>query len=217
MPKLGGWFRPLLGIDFYNKKAVEEASKAAIKALSVLESQLTVHTYLVGERITLADFFTAALITRGFATILDKTWRSQNPAVTRWYETIINQPVFKSVYPNPVFVDEAIKYTPPKKEEKPKKEKAAPAPKAQEEEEEQPKPAPKPKHPLEALGKPEFNLEDWKRLYSNEDTRTVSYPWFLQNFKPNEFSLWLVEYKYNNELTLTFMANNLIGMDLGAR
>ena len=215
LPKFGGWYRPLLGLDPYNKKAVDDASKAALNATAVFESHLTAHTYLVGERITLADFFAAALLTRAFATVLDKEWRHKNPAVTRWYETIISQPIFKSVFPNPVFAEEAVKFTPPKKEEKPKKEKAAPAPKAAaaaaEEGEEQPKPAPKPKHPLEALGKPEFNLEDWKRLYSNEDTRTGSLPWFWEHYKPDEFSLWLVDYKYNDELKLTFMANNLIG------
>ena len=31
----------------------------------------------------------------------------------------------------------------------------------EEEEEEEEKPAPKPKHPLEALGKPTFVLDDW--------------------------------------------------------
>lgn len=213
LPRFGGWYRPLIGRDPYNKKAVEDSSKAALKNLSVLESHLTANTYLVGERLTLADIFTAGLCTRAFALLLDKEWRSKNPAVTRWYTTVINQPDFKAVFPNPVFAEETVKYVPPKKEEKPKKEKEA-APKAaapaQEEEEEEPKPEPKPKHPLEALGKPTLVLDDWKRMYSNNDTRTVAMPWFWEHFKPDEYSLWRVDYKYNNELKLTFMSNNLI-------
>ncbi|CAK42245.1 uncharacterized protein An15g00750, partial [Aspergillus niger] len=63
----------------------------------------------------------------------------------------------------------------------------------------------------EALGRSEFVLDEWKRQYSNEDTRPVALPWFWQNYKPEEYSLWSVNYKYNNELKLTFMANNLIG------
>ncbi|OJJ52641.1 hypothetical protein ASPSYDRAFT_51772 [Aspergillus sydowii CBS 593.65] len=200
----GSWFRPLLGLDGYNKKSVDDASKAALKKLSVLNTHLTANTYLVGERITLADLFTASLLTRAFATVIDKKVRTENPAVARWYQTIVAQPAFKAVVENPVLVDEAIKYTPPKKEEKPKAAAvAAPAEPAQ--------PAPKPKHPLEALGKPTFVLDDWKRTYSNEDVRTGAMPWFWQNYKADEFSLWKVSYKYNDELKLTFMANNLIG------
>ncbi|KAB8266487.1 hypothetical protein BDV30DRAFT_221836 [Aspergillus minisclerotigenes] len=207
LPHFGAWYRPLLGLDAYNKKNVEEASKVALKNISVLEKHLTANTFLVGERITLADIFAASLLTRAFATVLDKKFRSENPAVSRWFQTIVNQPYFKAVVENPVLVDEIIKYTPPKKEEKPKKE-AAPAAAAEPKPEGEQK---KPKHPLEALGKPDFILDDLKRTYSNEDTRPVALPWFWQNYKAEEYSLWKVDYKYNDELKLTFMANNLIG------
>jgi elongation factor 1-gamma len=198
-----------MGKDPYNKKNVDDAAKAALKNTDVLEKHLTSNTYLVGERVTLADIYTAALLTRAFATVLDKKFRSENPAVSRWYQTIVNQPAFKAVVEKPVLVDEIIKYTAPKKEEKPKKEAApaaAAAPAA-----EKPEGEKKPKHPLEVLGKPTLVLDDWKRTYSNEDTRPTALPWFWQNFNAEEYSLWKVDYKYDNELKLTFMANNLIG------
>ncbi|KAJ5986708.1 hypothetical protein N7451_011073 [Penicillium sp. IBT 35674x] len=207
LPRLAAWYRPLMGFEGYNKKVVDEASKAAFNTLAVLENHLTENTYLVGERITLADLFTAALLTRAFATVLDKKYREENVAFTRWYNTIINQAAFKAVFPEPKFAEECIKYTPPKKEEKPK---PAPAPAAAAEED-KPAEAPKAKHPLEALGKPTLALDEWKRQYSNNDTREVAMPWFWQNFNAEEYSLWKVDYKYNNELKLTFMANNLIG------
>ncbi|KAE8372062.1 hypothetical protein BDV26DRAFT_274917 [Aspergillus bertholletiae] len=206
LPLFGAWYRPLLGLDAYNKKNVEEASKAALKNIAILEKHLTANTFLVGERITLADIFAASVLTRAFATVLDKKFRSENPAVARWFQTIVNQPYFKAVVENPVLVEEVIKYTPPKKEEKPKKE-AAPAPAA----EPKPEGEKKPKHPLEALGKPTMVLDDLKRTYSNEDTRPVALPWFWENLKSDEYSLWKVDYKYDSELKLTFMANNLIG------
>jgi len=37
-------------------------------------------------------------------------------------------------------------------------------------------------------------------------------PWFWENYKPDEYSLYKVDYKYNEELTMTFMTSNLIGM-----
>lgn len=207
--RLSSWYSPLAGQDTYNKKAIDEAATSSLAALKVLETHLTANTYLVGERITLADIFTAGILLRGFATVLDKKWRSEYVAVTRWFTTVVNLPDFKAIVESPEFIEEAIKYTPPKKEEKPKKE--APKPAAKEEDDGEPKPEPKAKHPLEALGKPTFILDEWKRQYSNEDTRPVALPWFWQNYKPEEYSLWLVDYKYNNELKLTFMANNLIG------
>lgn len=219
---LGGWFRPLIGKDPYNKKNVEDSQKAALKAVGVLESHLLINTYLVGERVTLADLFTAGIVSRGFQFVFDKAWRAENPNVTRWFDTICNQPIYSAVADKPNYIDEAIKYVPPKKDEKPKEKKEqapkkeAAKPKAKEiepeEEEEEDKPAPKPKHPLEALPKPTLVLDDWKRKYSNEETREVALPWFWENFKPDEYSLWKVDYKYNDELTLTFMTSNLIGM-----
>ncbi|KAL2432501.1 Elongation factor 1-gamma 2 [Exophiala dermatitidis] len=214
LPNIGGWFRPLIGRDPYNKKSVDDAKAAALKALKVLEQHLLVHTFLVGERITLADLYVTSQISRGFQYVLDKAWRSENPNTTRWFETVTAQPIWKAIIEQPILVEEAVKYTPPKKEAKPAKAAEA-APKAEkkpaEEEEEEPKPEVKAKHPLEALPKPSLILDDWKRKYSNEETREVALPWFWEHYKPEEYSLWKVDYKYNDELTMVFMSSNLIG------
>ncbi|KAL8958838.1 MAG: hypothetical protein Q9193_004181 [Seirophora villosa] len=216
---LAGWFRPIIGRDPFNKKSVDDSKKAAQQAVKVLEQHLWVNTFLVGERLSLADLFTAGIISRGFQYFYDKKWRADNPNVTRWFETVYNQPIYSAVVDKLQFIDEAIKEVPPKKEkeEKPKKEqapKAAAKPKAkevvEEEEEEEEKPTPKPKHPLEALPKPNLAIDEWKRKYSNEETREVALPWFWENFNPEEYSLWRVDYKYNTELTETFMTSNLI-------
>jgi len=209
---LGGWFRPLIGRDTYNKKNVEDSQKAALKAVHVLEEHLLTHTYLVSERLTLADIFVASIIARGFEYFFDKKWRSENPNTTRWYETVTHLPSYVEVAGEVKFIDEAIKNVAPKKEAAPKKEqpKAAPKPKAAEPEEEA-APAPRPKHPLELLPRATFVLDDWKRKYSNEETREVALPWFWENCNFEEYSIWQVDYKYNDELTLTFMTSNLIG------
>lgn len=81
---LGDALRPLHGKEPYNKKNVDEALKCALKAASVLNDHLLVHTFLVGERITLADLFAAGIMSRGFSTFFDKKWRAENPNVTRW-------------------------------------------------------------------------------------------------------------------------------------
>ncbi|KAB2571425.1 Translation elongation factor [Lasiodiplodia theobromae] len=211
LPNLAGAFRPIIGKAPYNKKAVEESLKTALKNAAVVEQHLTHNTYLVGERLTLADIFAVSLFSRGFEYFFDKKWRSENPATTRWFETVWNQPLWLAVSEPFKFIDEAIKNQPPKQEAKPKAEKpkaAAPPPTTTEDE---PAPAPKAKHPLEELGRPTFQLDDWKRKYSNEETREVALPWLWENVNFEEYSLWQVDYKYNDELTMTFMTSNLIG------
>lgn len=217
LPAISGFFGPLVGRGPYNKKSVDDHLKATYKAVDTLEEHLLLNTFLVGERLTLADLFVVSVLTRGFEYVFDKVWREKNPNVTRWYTTVYNQPIYSSVAGEIKFIDEAIKNQPPKKEQAPKKEqppKAEPKPKAKEvddEEEEEDKPAPKPKHPLEALPKPTLALDDWKRTYSNEDSRKVALPWFWEHYKPDEYSLWRVDYKYNDELGAVFMSSNLIG------
>jgi elongation factor 1-gamma len=216
LPNLSSWFRPLIGRDPYNKKNVEDAKKVTNEVVQVLESHFLVHTFLVGERITLADLFMASQASRGFQFVFDKDWRAEHPTFTRWYETVTNQPIWKAVVEKPIMVEEAVKYTPPKKEAKPaaapKAEKKPKAKEVEEEDEEEPRQeAPKQKHPLEALSKPTLILDDWKRKYSNEDTRDGALPWFWEHYKEDEYSLWRVDYKYNEELTMTFMSSNLIG------
>jgi elongation factor 1-gamma len=211
LPKLGGWFRPLLGRDPYNKKAVEDAQKAALQAISVVEAHLRDNTYLVGERITLADIFATGIISRGFEFFFDKEWRQKNPNVSRWYETVYNQPIYSAVVPQLALLDTPkLTNVAPKKPEQPK---AAPKPaaaKPQPQAEEEPAEAPKPKHPLEALPKASMPLDEWKRQYSNQETPDAM-KWFWENVNFEEYSIWKCTYKYNDELTLTFMSSNLIG------
>ena len=222
LPKLGQWYMPLLGKAPYIKKNVDDAIAAATKAVGVVEEHLHHNTYLAGERITLADLFGASVITRGFQYFYDKKWRAENPNVTRWYETVINQRIYSEVAENITFLDEpALQNVAPKAA--PKKENESKAPKAEnkaehkaekpaaaaEDEDEVPKET-KPKHPLDLLPKASLPLDEWKRQYSNNDGPTAM-KWFWENVNSEEYSLWKVKYKYNEDLTLTFMSNNLIG------
>jgi len=84
---------------------------------------------------------------------------------------VYNQEVYSAVADKLNFIDQAIANTPPKKEkeEKPKQEKPKEQPKKQEkkkdvdedEEEDDAPAAPKAKHPLEALPRATFVIDDW--------------------------------------------------------
>lgn len=203
---------PLVGYQPYNKKQVDSAMETLEKGAQIYENRLKEYTFLVGERITLADIISVALWSLYFSVLTGEESRAKHPYLVRWCSTLVASPYCKESYGHFKYAEKALE--PPKKQkaEKPKKEAAKPAKKAEKPaESEEPAPEKKAKHPLEALGKSTFVLDEWKRQYSNEDTRPVALPWFWEHYNPEEYSIWKVDYKYNDELTMTFMSNNLVG------
>ena len=98
------------------------------------------------------------------------------------------------------------------KEEK-KKEKKEEKPKEEEEELDAAEQAlleePKSKDPFDEMPKGTFNMDDYKRFYSNNE-EAKSIPYFWEKFDKENYSIWYGEYKYNHELTKVFMSCNLI-------
>merc|ERR1711862_849412 len=69
---------------------------------------------------------------------------------------------------------------------------------------------PKEKDPLANAPKGNFDLDDFKRFYSNND-EDKSIPYFWEKFDKENYSIWRCDYKYADELTMVFMSCNLIG------
>ena len=166
-----------------------ELASRQLRALKTLNGVLASRTYLVGERLSLADFAIAAVISPSITVTLGAAQRAEIPNVIRLTETVINQPSAKAIYGELQPIEKPLEYTPPpkeKKEQPPKEKKEQPKKKKEKEEEEDdddiPKEEPKPKNPLDSLPKSTFNLEDWKRAYSNLDTRGAggSLEWFYE-------------------------------------
>lgn len=102
----------------------------------------------------------------------------------------------------------------PKKEKKEKEPKEKPAkkekePAAEKEEQDATELAlaaePVSKNPFDLLPKGTFDMDDFKRFYSNEE-EAKSIPYFWQKFDPENYSIWIGEYKYNDELTKVLIA-----------
>ncbi|KIK02882.1 hypothetical protein K443DRAFT_677229 [Laccaria amethystina LaAM-08-1] len=211
------------GVVPYNKPTHTFFVERQNRALNTLEAHISTRTFFVGERITLADLYIAALIQKAVEKTIDAPLRAKLPNLIRHLETVSNQPKVKEIYGPIVYTEKAIQYVPPVKEKAPKPAPTPAAPKAEkkpkvkeaDDEEEEPlvPEEPKVKNPLDDLPKSTFNLEDWKRAYSNKETRGAggALEWFYQNFDAAGFSLWRVDFKYNSELTQTFMSSNQIG------
>ncbi|KAF7966902.1 hypothetical protein HWV62_36615 [Athelia sp. TMB] len=192
------------------------------RSLTTVNEHLAKRTFLVTERITVADLVLAVVVQNAVKSTFDAELRAKLPNVVRHFETIVNQPKLKALYGETEYCDKAKQFVAPPKEKKekepkpvaPKADKKPKAPAADDDDDEPLVPEePKAKNPLDSLPKSTFNLEDWKRAYSNKETRGVdgAIEWFYQNFDKEGFSVWRVNFKYNNELTQTFMSANQIG------
>ena len=190
----------LINLFFFFSQTHTSLTERQTRTLHTLEGHISTRTFFVGERITLADLHVASTIQKAVGLTIDAALRAQLPNLVRHLETITNQPKLKDIFGETTYVEKAIQFTPPPKEKKEKEAKPAPAaaapkaekkPKAKEaddEEEEDPALAePKVKNPLDDLPKSTFNLEDWKRAYSNKETRGAggAIEWFYEKYVLN--------------------------------
>lgn len=234
LPAVHGWVFAFMGIIQFQKNNVERAKQDLKATLTALNSRLVNQTFLVGERLTLADIVVLATLLSAYEKVLDPSFRAPFGSLTRWFNTVLNQPQVKAVVKGFTMCAKVAEIDPKKfaefqaktggaqqqqqKEPKEKKEKKpAPAKKEKEAEPAEELDAaelalaeePKSKDPFDAMPKGTFNFDDFKRCYSNED-EAKSIPYFFEKFDPEHYSIWYGEYKYPEELTKVFMSCNLI-------
>merc|ERR1711872_1003634 len=221
LPASCTWVFPCMGIMQYNKQNTERAKEDVKSAMNALNSHLLTRTFLVGERVSLADISVCCTMLNLYKYVLDPSFRKSYVNVNRWFTTVVNQPNVKAVIGDFVlctkmaefdakkfaeFLGKGGKKDEKKKEKKPEKKKEA-------------EPAPegdglslpvKKKDPLDELPAGTFNMEEWKRFYSNND-EDDSIKWFWEHFDAENYSIWRGDYKYNDELAMVFMSCNLIG------
>jgi len=229
LPAACTWVFPTMGILQYNKNATDRAKEDIKAALKTLNDHLLTRTFLVGERVTLADIAVACTMLGLFKQVLDPAFRATFGNVVRWFTTVVNQPNAKTVLGEVVLCTKEAQFDAKKfaefsgkgekkKEAKPKQEQA----KKKEPEKKKEKSAepaeddngipaePKKKDPMDALPKGTFDLEEWKRFYSNND-EDESIKWFWEHFDHENYSIWRGDYMFSKELTLVFMSCNLVG------
>lgn len=236
LPSVATWVFPTLGLMQYNKQATDKAMEDVKKCLTVLNNVLLTKTFLVGERVTLADISVGCNLLMLYRQVMDPSFRAPFTNVNRWFLTIMNQPQFKKVlgevklcetmakfdgkkyaelHPKEDKKEKKGKEKAPKeqkpKQETPKKEKAKqPEPEDEDDDDDVPK-QPKRKDPYAGLPKSSFNMDEFKRTYSNKDTETEAIPYLWEHFNKEDYSVWLAEYMYNADLKKIFMACNLVG------
>jgi elongation factor 1-gamma len=231
LPGLYSWVYSALKIIALDQGTIEEGKQSLLKALTTLNDVLLSRTWLVGERLTLADIVVGTSLLQAYQTVLEPSIRNKYPNVTRWFQTFVNQPQVKSVI-GEVKLNEKTgvttatkaaaapadskknkdKKADAKKQEDKKKKPEAAKPKPQDDGDDlgEDEPVEKPaKDPFDALPKGTWVMDDFKRFYSNNpEDKAIDYFW--QKFDKENFSIWYGEYKYPEELTMVFMSCNLM-------
>jgi len=229
-PAVGSWVYPTLSFMPYNKATVDQARDEVLHLLKLLDGYLLTRTYLVGEKITAADVAVSCSLLLAYQHVLEPSVRSPFVNVNRWFNTLVHQAHFKAVLGEVNLCEKAAQPQTAAKKDKKKEEKVTENAKPKEEPKEQKKKEEKPKEeveemdeteaalaaeppskdPFDAFPKGTFNMDEFKRTYSNNDTVTVALPYFWDKFDKENYSIWLCEYKYPQELSMVFMSCNLI-------
>lgn len=229
---VASWTYPALSLVESTPALVQRARDDLHREFKFLDDLLKQRTWLVGERLSLADISVAADLWLAYEHVADEQFRKPFTHLNRWFTTVVNQTHFKAVageiklsvqapqFDANRFAQNKSNAAAAAKKPEQAKPAAAPAPAKKEakkpeadDEEDDPIMAEEPKQtdPFAAMPKGNFNMDEFKRTYSNNDTVTVALPYFWDKFEKEFYSIWLCEYKYADELAKVFMTSNLIG------
>lgn len=229
---VAAWVYPSLSLVESCQPGIEKAKNDLRQVFARVNDYLKTRTFLAGERLTLADVSLACDLLLAFRHVADEKFRKPFGNLNRWFQTVVNQEKVKKVlgevklcvevqeFCSDKFAKHKAAAAPPKAEKKAKEPKA-PKPKAKKEEEVEEKDEaeelmaaePKVNDPFATMEKGTFNMDEFKRTYSNEDIGKVALPYFWKHFEENKqyYSIWKCEYKYPEDLCLVFMTCNLVG------
>ncbi|KAL3985464.1 Elongation factor 1 gamma conserved domain family protein [Acanthocheilonema viteae] len=238
IPNVLGYVLPSVSAAHIDSEMLEAAKTELLMQLKCLNTLLLTKTFLVGERMSLADISVAMDLLPAYQYVLDEAARASLINVNRWFRTIINQKTVKDVLGEVQFAVEVLRFDSAKfkelsaklskertshkdgknkgqNKEQQKEDKKAKKIKNENDDEadatdEALAQEPKSIDPFAAMPKGSFVMDSFKRVYSNEDTATKAVPYFWENFDSENYSIWFAEYKYPEDLTLTFMSCNLI-------
>lgn len=186
---------PQLKILQVSGDELKRANEELVRVVNVLNSHLNDRQYLVGNQVTLADLAVVSYLIPLLQNVWDNEKLAKHANLAKWFNNLVSQKEFA------VLGDLKLKQA----------KKKAPA---------EPKPAiggdelaaepPKPKDPFLQFPAGTFDMDAFKREYSNK-SEDESIKYFWEKFDKENYSIWYCEYLFPDELTKVFMSCNLIG------
>lgn len=151
---VASWVFPALSLVETTPQNLQRAKDDLKRVFSFLNEHLKTRTFLVGERLSLADVAVAADLLLAYEHVADEKFRKPFVNTNRWFTTVVNQTHFRNVIGEVKLADRCAEFNAdayaknkkeiqaankPAKQEKPKAEpkKAEPKKKEKEEEEEE--------------------------------------------------------------------------------
>jgi len=101
---VAAWIYPILGLLETTEQEKEIARVSTLKQFHILDNFLRDNTFLVGERVSLADILVSLTIYDVYCHVLDESLVKGYRNLTRWFLTLINQDHFQSVIGTPHFL-----------------------------------------------------------------------------------------------------------------
>ena len=95
-PPACNWVYPAIGI-LPASPAQDRGKQDLLKLLTAFNSELRIKTWLVGERMSLADISLACSLLLAFTHVVDQELMDKLPHLTRWFNTVVNQKMVKDV------------------------------------------------------------------------------------------------------------------------
>jgi len=99
------WTYPVLGLLPYHEETTSKARNDLRKGLLTLDNYLLDKTFLVGDKITLADITVSTALVYPFKIVCTPQYLSEFPNVMRWFNTLVNQPQFLNVIGKVIFAE----------------------------------------------------------------------------------------------------------------
>eukprot|EP00457_Paulinella_chromatophora_P005704 gb/GEZN01005721.1/.p1 GENE.gb/GEZN01005721.1/~~gb/GEZN01005721.1/.p1 ORF type:complete len:423 (+),score=95.31 gb/GEZN01005721.1/:388-1656(+) len=219
------WILPVKGLLAWDGRAYAQSKQDVAASLKALDAIFLKQTYLVGERVTIADIAMAVTLTDLMIEVMDANFRKPFPNLCRWFETVVNQVPCMEVLGKVEMCKQEKQAPKPAKQPKEKgdnqqqqqgKEKQQQQPKkekAPEQQQEQPKKEEKPKNPILELPKSSMSLDsEKKQLFLKKPLNSDFFKEVWSRYDHEGYSCFISYYNYNKDNTGPyFMACNAIG------
>lgn len=231
-PAICNWIYPYFGLAPADPKLQDKSAKEATKHLKAINKLLAKHKYLCGDELSIADIALVSALVYPFRMVVDENQRKSLNKIVALFTSVTEMPHFKNVWgtavlcktPIPLTEAKAKKAPAEKKKQEQEKKKAEPKPKPEPKKKEEKKAESKEpelaqedgekkksKNPLDDLPPTTFELDPWKKLYSNTPDRHSVMPEFWNTFDKNGWSIWRLRYqKLEGECQKVFMTCNTV-------
>ena len=199
---------PIFGWSEFCKETSDKANENLKNYLKILEKELEDNNYLVGNRLTLADIVLFRFIRFFMMLHFPEGMRKKVlPNTTKWFENLMNTNEAIKAYGKTALCKVPVKPSMEKIKNKEKehqdknnksnekKDNKKEKDSKKDEEKGEENLTKKGKNPLDLLPPSKFNLEEFKRSFLNSKNKQEAIKKFLEDFDPEEYSLWWLDHQ----------------------